>query len=453
MKADLLVEIGTEELPASRVHDAAKALRDGLAAGLADAGLLDRIVAESQPVLGTPRRLAAFLPGVAERQESREERFWGPPVAAAFGPDGKATKAGEGFARSSGVPLEKMGRGEKVPGKPPYLFADRTVEGRTAAAVIAEILPQVVKALPFKRTMRWPQSTDFAFVRPIRNLVVLLGTKVVNVTLAGVKASQKTRGHRFLSPKTITLKSASVEAYVEVLRENMVLVDWQERRGVVFRSVQDARTSYGADVSQSTVPALMESVQEQSSLIPEVCGLVEWPGLVIGGFDGPYLGLPRPVLVTAMTHHLRFFPMVSNDKGVLPHFISITDRGGQDSEGIRRGNERVLRARLYDALFFYDNDCKRTLESRRAETGKVDYHRSLGTLLDKSERVVGVANAICDRLPVDQDIRSMVVQAARLLKCDLLTEVVGEFPELQGVSPIPSAWVAIGEPPAQESRG
>src|SRR5688572_10707003 len=253
--ADLLVEIGVEELPAKRVRAAAEALRTGLRKALGEAGLLEGAIAEEGPVLGTPRRLAAFLPAVRERQEDRAERFWGPPVSAAFDAEGRPTKAGEGFARSAGVPLDALDRGEKVPGKPPYLFLDRVVKGCTAAEVIATALPAVAASLPFQRTMRWPQS-DMPFARPIRNLVVLLGEGVVPCRLAGVEAGRTTRGHRFLAPAAIDLPGASLSGYRDALRAAKVIVDWDERRETVRGQVARAR-----------------AVED---LLDEVTGLVEW---------------------------------------------------------------------------------------------------------------------------------------------------------------------------------
>lgn len=424
MTSDLLVEIGTEELPAPRVFLAAKALRDGLAAKLAEAGLLDGRSADGQPVLGTPRRLAAWIPGVRDRQADRQERLWGPPVAAAFGPDGRPTKAGEGFARASGVALESMGRGEKVPGRPPYLFADRVVKGRTAAEVIAGALPAVAAALPFKRTMRWPQS-DMPFARPIRNLVVLLGSEVVPCTMAGVEAGRTTWGHPFLRPKPFAIPRADLAAYEILLRKAKVVVDCGKRSKEIERQVRKARAEVLGVSRGPWSPS-------DDDLLEEVTGLVEWPRALVGAFEERYRDLPPALLVTSMAHHLRYFPVLDADGSVRDRFVSVTDREERHAAGIRRGNERVLRARLYDAAFFFANDRKRRLADFRPGLANVDFHRGLGTLLDKSERVRRVSVSICDTIGLPPGVRAQADRAAFLLKCDLLTEVVKEFPELQG---------------------
>jgi glycyl-tRNA synthetase beta chain len=421
--ADLLVEIGTEELPARKVRPAAEALRDGLGRALADAGLLDAGAASAQPILGTPRRLAAFLPGVRERQADREEPLWGPPVAAAFGPDGKPTKAGEGFARTAGIPLEGMERREKAPGKPPYLYALKKVPGRAAAEVIAEALPKVLGSLPFARTMRWPQS-DLPFARPIRGLVVLLGREVVPVTVAGCAAGRTVRGHRFLAPAGIDLPAASLDGYRDALRGARVLVEIEERTAAIRERVLAARGQEG-DPRDGFAAA-------DADLLAEVAGLVEWPRALVGTFDPRHLELPERLLTTCMAHHLRYFPVRDGKGGLQPKFVSVTDREEASSAGIRSGNERVLRARLHDAAFFFANDRKRRLEEFRPALAGVDFHRGLGTLLDKSERVRRIAGSLCETLKVPPAVRAAADRAAFLLKCDLLAEVVKEFPELQG---------------------
>ncbi len=439
MTSDLLVEIGTEELPALRVRSSALELRNGLITYLWAAKILESerwgkhfdsdgdMLASGEkglPILGTARRLAAWIPGVLERQEDRQEQVWGPPVAAAFGPDGKPTKAGEGFARSSGVPLEKLGRGERIPGKPPYLYADRVVKGRSAAEVIAEALPGVVKALPFKRTMRWPQS-DMPFARPIRNLVVLLGKEVVPCRMAGVEAGRTTRGHPFLRPKPFEIPRADLGEYEEFLRKAKVLVDCGKRAREVEKQVRKARAEVLGTARGPWSPA-------DDDLLREVAGLVEWPRALTGAFEERYRGLPPALLVTAMSHHLRYFPVLEAAGAVRDRFVSVTDREERHADGIRRGNERVLRARLYDAAFFFANDRKRKLADFRPGLANVDFHRGLGTLLDKSERVRRISVSLCDTLRLSPEVRAQADRAAFLLKCDLLTEVVKEFTELQG---------------------
>jgi glycyl-tRNA synthetase beta chain len=440
--ADLLVEIRCEEVPARKVREAAAALRDGLAGTLERAGLLEPGAAAGQPILGTPRRLAAFLPGVEEGQRDSEERVWGPPVAAAFDGAGNPTKAGEGFARKSGVPLDSLQRGEKVPGKPPYLYCDRAVKGRSAAEIVAEALPAVASSLPFRRTMRWPQS-PVPFVRPIRGLVVLLGSEVVPVELAGVESGRTTRGHAFLSPGPLEIPAADLLGYVEALRDARVVVDWEERHGTVESLVMETRRILEAHTgeTQSTLEQL-EQRQVDQALCEEVADLVEWPSALTGEFGAEYASLPVPVLVTSMAHHLRFFPVFGTDGRPLNRFVSIMDRLPESADLVRPGNERVLRARLYDANFFHANDRKRPLEGFRSALDDIDFHRGLGTLLDKSERVRKGVAALAGPAGLTAEETEAADRAALLLKCDLLTEVVREFTELQGIV---GAHYALGD--------
>jgi glycyl-tRNA synthetase beta chain len=421
--ADLLVEIAAEELPPRRVREAAEALRDGLAARLAEAGLLEGWRPEGMPILGTPRRLAAWIPGVKERQADREERVWGPPVTVAFDGDGNPTKAGEGFARLVGMSLGNMGRAAKLEGKPPYLFADRVQRGRSAAEVVAAALPAVVAALPFRRSMRWPQS-DLPFARPIRGLLLLLGTAVVPCRLAGCEAGRTVRGHPFLAPGPLEVPSADLEGYRTLLRGAKVVVDLDERSTAIRGQVEKARAAACGVAAPWS--------EEDAALLPEVAGLVEWPRTLLGSFEARYLDLPPALLVTAMAHHLRYFPVLDAGGMVRNRFASVTDREEAHADGIRGGNERVLRARLYDAAFFFAADRRRPLAEFRPALAGVDFHRGLGTLLDKSERVRRIAVSYCDTLKISPDGRARADRAAFLLKCDLLTEVVKEFPELQG---------------------
>ncbi|MHC4923550.1 MAG: glycine--tRNA ligase subunit beta [Planctomycetota bacterium] len=421
--ADLLLELGVEELPATRIRGAVEALRAGLLESLAEAGLVDNFREGDHQILATPRRLAVSLSGVSEHQADREERVWGPPVRAAFDGDGNPTKAGSGFAASVGMDLDDLQRGEKVPGKPEYLFADRTVAGRSAAEILADALPEVLKRLPFRRTMRWPQS-DLVFARPIRRLVFLLDEDVIPCTLAGCEAGRETAGHAFLDNSPRTLAGADRAAYIETLREGKVIVDMEERRTAIADLVRDARTGAGGVAGESS---------EDDSLVEEVAGLVEWPHAVVGSFEERYLELPDPVLVTSMAHHLRYFPVRGEDGRLANRFVSITDREDGAGDGIRRGNERVLRARLYDAAFFFENDRKGSLEDFRPRLDGVQFHRGLGSLLEKSDHVGVAVAALADRLGLDKATRKSALRAAHLLKCDLLSEMVGEFPELQGV--------------------
>lgn len=422
--AALLVELGTEELPAPRLRAAAEAFRDGLAARLREAGLLDEEVhAAPAPLLATARRLAAFVDGVLPRQKDREERAWGPPVKAAFDGEGRPTKAGEGFARTVGVPLDAMSRGEKQAGKPPYLYVDRTVPGAALADLLPDMLRGLLKDLPFRKSMRWPLS-DVAFSRPIRSLLVLHGSDIVPVALAGLEAGRVTRGHRFLAPGPLELPAADLGAYRDRLRAARVLVDLDRRRDAVRKEVESARGRAGGVTG---IPG------DEADLLDEVTGLVEWPSALVGSFDERYLALPEPVLTTSMAHHLRMFPVRDVTGRLRPSFVSVTDREATSADAIRTGNERVLRARLYDADFFFHRDRRHPLDSFRARLDGVDFHRGLGTLAEKSDRVAAAVARLAPAAGLSPEATVAALRAAHLLKCDLATEVVQEFPELQGV--------------------
>jgi glycyl-tRNA synthetase beta chain len=411
---DLLLEIRCEELPARKVEPAARALDAEIRAALVAAGLLDATAPAAPAPLGTPRRLAVHVPGVREKGADRTERSWGPLVKAAFGPDGKPTKAGEGFARTAGAALESLPKAEKQAGKGESVYVDRAVPGRPAAEVVQEALAKALKSLPFARTMRWPQS-DAPFARPIRGLVALLGTEILPVRLAGLVAGRATRGHPFLAPGEVTLASADLGAYRDALLAAKVIADVAARTAAVAERARGAGAAADADLEA------------------EVAGLVEWPSALVGSFDPRHLALPEPVLVTAMAHHLRFFPVRAADGKLEAKFVSVMDRDAASADAVRPGNERVLRARLFDADFFFHRDLEHPLASHRAALAGVDYQKGLGTLRDKSDRVLEAVKALGPTVGIAAPAQAAAERAAHLLKCDLLTEVVKEFPELQGV--------------------
>jgi glycyl-tRNA synthetase beta chain len=437
MSSSLLIEIRTEELPAAKVRSAAEAFRDGVLRRLRAASLLDDPDAAPGPALGTPRRLAVCVDGVRGRGPGRDERVWGPPVAAAFGADGAPTRAGDGFARTVGVELAAMSRGEKLAGKPPYLFVDRTVPGVALADLMPTLLTEVLREIPFRKSMRWPGST-LEFARPVRALLVLHGTDVIPVAIAGTNSGRAAGGHRFLAPGAIEFDRADSANYVRRLREGRVEVDVAERARRVLAEVEGARGRAGG------VVAIDASERE---LLEEVTGLVEWPTALVGSFDDRYLGLPESVLVTSMAHHLRYFPVRNAAGRLLPRFVSVTDREATSSDAIRAGNERVLRARLYDADFFFHRDRRAPLQSFRPRLDGVDYHRGLGTLREKGERVASLAAALGAAAGLSAETLDAAARASFLLKCDLATEVVQEFPELQGI--IGASYARMdGEPPS-----
>lgn len=422
MHRDLLIEIGVEELPASFVARALEAL-PGLATKLlADA----RLTHGAMRALGTPRRLALAVTAVADRQPDLSEDLLGPPKSVGIGPDGKPTKAGEGFARKAGfgpdaIRVVSTDKGE-------YLAVRREEKGKPAADVLPELVARLCAQIPFQKSMRWGPG-EITFGRPVHWLVVLHGERVIDASFAGVTAGRKTRGHRFLSPRERELDSAS--SYVDVLRDAKVLVDPSERR----EAMQAALERGARELSGKLV--------DDAFLVEECLGLVEHPFVVAGAFDPSYLDLPEDVIVAVMRGHQRYFAVRDATTGaLLPAYLNVVNTAN-DPDTIRRGNDRVLRARLADARFFVDEDRKTTLASRADKLGGVVFQAKLGSVREKTERVQALLSTIRQFAP---EVPSHDGVAA-LAKADLVTLIVGEFPELQGVM---GRWYALEEGLAPE---
>ena len=402
--ADLLFELRAEELPPNDVRAATVALETALAGALSAAGL----VFESTSAAWTPRRMTIWVHGVAARSPDSEERVKGPPARVAFDADGNPTKAAEGFARKSGVGVDAIERDGD------YVFAVVRTAGRDAADVIADVLPTLVAHTPWRKRMRWGGPETFA--RPIRGVVALLGGDVVDCEIAGLRAGRVTRGHPFLSDGDVSLADASRDAYIETLRAAHVLADPAERRAAVL----------------STSRELVADLDVREGLLEEVTNIVEWPSALIGRFDPTYLELPPRLLVTVMEHHPRFFHVRDGDGALEPRFVAVMDRAPASADVCRPGFERVLVPRLHDASFFLREDRKKSLSDRLPALDDVIYHRKLGTLRDKATRLEALAPRIAEMLGADTDTVARAGRAGLLAKCDLVTLMVGEFPELQG---------------------
>lgn len=404
---DLLFELRCEELPPRDLRDAAQSLAAALGAALSEAGLAP----ETTSAAWTPRRIAVWAHGLRERTSDREERLNGPKLKAAFDAGGRPTKAAEGFARKAGVPVEGLRRDAE------QVFAVVRTPGRAAADVAAEALPKLPALVRWRKTMRW--GGPVAFARPIRGVVALLGGDVVDCEVAGLAAGRTTRGHPFLAgagAREVVLDTSSREEYVSRLRKAHVLADPQERRAAVLASAR--KLAHGLEV--------------RDALLEEVTNVLEWPTALLGRFDASYLALPPRLLVTVMEHHQRFFPVREADGSLAPSFVALLDREQDSVETARRGFERVLLPRLHDAKFFFEEDRKQPLAARGPRLADVQYHRKLGTVADRVARLERLAGAVAGSLGLPASGADAARRAAALAKCDLVTLLVGEFPELQG---------------------
>jgi len=409
MGKELLFEIGTEEIPSGYIPPAMEDLKAAAGRMLQE----HRLAFTSIRTLATPRRLTLFVDGLADRQADARREVIGPTRAVAFDAEGKPTRAAEGFARAQGVPVDRLqvrtlDRGE-------YVLAVQEEKGARTPEVLMALLPKLLTSLSFPKFMRWGEGT-FRFVRPIRWLLCIYGGKVVPVTIEGLKAGAKTYGHRFLSPRGVRVRS--FQEYLEMLEEKFVIVDPDRRRELV-------RSLAGEAAAAVEGQAVLDD-----ELVETVTHLVEFPTVVCGSFKREYLELPREVIITPMRKHQRYFPVVDGAGNLLPHFVAISNMRAKDMELIRQGNERVLRARLSDAEFFYRDDRKRPLAERVPDLTHIIFQEKLGTVLDKVERLRRLAGLIADR--VDPACRAAAERAAELGKADLVTTMVKEFPNLQG---------------------
>lgn len=409
MKATLLLELGTEELPPKALRPMAQALAQGIADGLRGANLsIGQVEA-----LGSPRRLAVRIADVAEKAPDRELQRLGPAVAAAFDDGGQPTKAARGFARSCGVDVCELEQQDTDKGK--RLAYNGIEDGQTLAALLPGLFADAIKRLPIPKRMRWGMG-EHSFVRPVHWLVALHGEQVLPLQAFGCGAGNQTRGHRFHHPSPIVLTHA--DDYVTLLENpGRVIVDMDRRRRMVEQQVQDAARNCGGEAIC------------RHALLDEVAALVEWPVALSGSFDARYLALPREVLIATLEGHQRYFPVVDDDAKLLARFVTVANIESRDPERIVTGNQRVVRPRLADALFFWDRDRDRGLEALARGLGRVTFQRKLGSLADKSARVERIAQDIAAAVGADP---AAVARACHLAKTDLLTEIVGEFPELQG---------------------
>jgi glycyl-tRNA synthetase beta chain len=408
--ADFLVEIGTEELPPKALRKLMTAFADALAEGLTDSRL------SHGNVIGyaSPRRLAALVSELALAQDDRETQQKGPPVSIAIDDAGKPTKTGLAFARKCGVDFDALNRVKNQKGE--WLSYVAVENGQAADALLPEIVRQALNALPIPRRMRWGDS-DIEFVRPVHWLLMLHGKNTVQGSVLGVQSGNVSRGHRFHAPGDIKITEPG--KYLSLLqRKGFVLADFDARRQKIVEGVaEEANKANGTAVADA-------------ALYDEVTALVEWPVPITGKFDASFLSLPKEVIIATLSGHQRYFPIVDENIDLLPAFITIANLESKEPEKVRSGNERVIQPRLADAAFFWTTDQQSPLGTRVDALENVVYQKGLGSMHDKCIRIAALATLIARQLEIDADI---VTRAAVLAKCDLLTGMVGEFPELQGV--------------------
>jgi len=411
MNEPLLIEIGCEEIPARMIAAAASDLRLRVAAVLDAAG----VPHGGTRAWGGTRRLAVRVEGVAASLPGSDQLVVGPPAAAAFGKDGRPTPAGAGFAKKQGIDPSALEKIETERGV--YAGFRRAVAAQSLEQVLAAALPAAVAAMSFPKAMRWGMGTH-RFVRPVQWVVALHGAAVVRLELLGVGSGRNSDGHRFLAPGPVSLEHA--DRYVEALRAARVLIDPDERRAALTAALDAAASGAGGTV----VP--------DDALLDEVVDLVEWPGVVLGRFDASFLALPPDILVTTLKHHQKSFSVRGKD-GLLPAFLAVANTDRDPAGHVRRGNEWVVVGRLEDARFFWGEDRKRSLASRVDDLKRVTFHKKLGSYEDKARRVTALASVIATKLgPAVVDVAT-AARAGELAKADLVTGLVGEFPELQGV--------------------
>jgi glycyl-tRNA synthetase beta chain len=408
-RADLLVEIGTEELPPKALKGLRDAFAGAVASGLSEAG----IGAAEVRSYAAPRRLALLCRDVPLRQPDQTQERRGPALAAAFDEEGNPTRAAQGFAGSCGVGVEALERLETDKGA--WLVHRQVEPGRPAAELIPAVVERALAALPIPKRMRWGDS-DAEFVRPVHWVVLLLGDAVVETEILGVAAGRETLGHRFHHPAALYI--AEPAAYAPLLQtEGRVMPDFDSRREAILGQVEEAARKLGGR-------ALIEP-----DLLDEVTALVEWPSAITGHFETRFLDVPQEALISTMQDNQKYFPVVDERGRLMPHFVTVSNIESREPERVREGNERVIRPRFADAEFFWNQDRRQPLESHLEALRHVVFERRLGSLYDKTERVARLCARLADLLGVDH---GEATRAAMLSKCDLQTHMVFEFTELQG---------------------
>ncbi|PCJ45117.1 MAG: glycine--tRNA ligase subunit beta [Moraxellaceae bacterium] len=406
---DLLIELGTEELPPK----ALKKLMTAFSAGINDGLVHHKLSFDSITPYATPRRLAVKVTGLITQQPDSSIEKKGPALKAAKDAEGNPSKAALGFARSCGVDFDALDTLETDNGA--WLVFRSVQQGKQTSELVPGIIEQSLNKLPIPKRMTWGAHRD-AFVRPVHWLVVLFGNAVIDCSILGKTAGNQSRGHRFHSPDVFTIESPA--SYEQQLAERFVIADYNSRQQKILDGVKAiAKTSAG-------------TASIEKDLLDEVTGLVEWPVPIIGNFDTDFLQVPQEALVSAMQEHQKYFPILDSDGKILPHFITVANIESNDPSKVSGGNERVIRPRLSDARFFFETDKKKTLEQHNEPLSKVVFEAQLGTLLEKSHRVSQLAKTIAEKVGGNAQ---WAERAGLLCKADLSTDMVNEFPDLQGI--------------------
>ncbi len=412
VRHNLLLEIGTEEIPAGYIEPALNGLSSLILQRMDDA----RIEHGKVRIFGTPRRLAVEVADVADKQKQLSTEITGPPERVGFDENGAPTLAAKKFAEKLGVSVNNLTIKDTKRGR--YLCARKTERGLATSTLLKSILPDVILSIPFPKTMKWA-DLSIEFARPIHSILALLGDKVIPFVLGNVKSGRYIFGHSFMNPGRIRLSKP--DEYIEALRLAHVLVDLEERKKQIVRGINKIAGDQGGRILQD------------DDLVDIVTNLVEYPAIIAGKFDKAFLGLPPEVLITAMREHQKYFAVIDEKNNLMPFFIAVNNTHVKDMALVARGHERVLRARLKDAQFFYRSDLEKSLDALAGELKGVLFQARLGSVYEKVIRVQKLAEFLADAADFSPDVKKDVSRAAFLCKADLVSQIVIEFPKLQGV--------------------
>jgi len=409
---NVVLEIGTEEIPAQYMENALKDLNRLAKKHLEES----RIKYKEIKVYGTPRRLILFIFHIKEKQENIFQKIKGPAYSIAYNKGSQPQKPALKFAQSTGINVEDLIVEDTKKGK--YIFAPKSVIGQPTIDLLSQIFPKIIKGIQFPKSMRWGEKS-LRFIRPIRWILALHGKEIIKFNLNGINSKNITYGHRLLAPQKI--KISSIQEYFKKLEKNYVIVDPKIRENIVITDIKQIIKEIGGE----------KIINEKQ--LKEIIYLVEYPNAILGKYDKKYLELPKDVLTVVMEKHQKYFPVYKNKDKLLPLFIVIINNSKKHALKIREGNENVLKARLEDAKFFYQEDQKILLEKRVDKLKKVIFQENLGSLFDKTKRLELLCDYISDGLQVEQKVKKDLLRSAHLCKADLVTEMVKEFPELQGI--------------------
>ncbi|MHB1391640.1 MAG: glycine--tRNA ligase subunit beta [Clostridia bacterium] len=412
MSKDLLYEIGTEEIPAKYMPATLVQVK-----GIAESMLKgNRIAFEEIKTYGTPRRIVLFVRGIAEQQEDLEELVKGPSKKAAYDESGNPSKALLGFLKGQKAELQDVLIQELAGVE--YIYFKKQEKGQPTKEVLKTMLPNILTSIAFPKSMKWGNKS-FRFARPVRWLMPILGDELVEFDKDGILCSRNTKGHRVLSTGSIEIRNAA--EYFEKLRAGFVIVDQEERRSFILKQCEELAKAKGGEV-------LMDE-----ELLEEVVYLVEYPTALMGGFEAEYLKLPKEVVITPMKEHQKYFPVMDKNKKLMNYFITVRNGDNRFLETVQEGNEKVLRARLADANFFYSEDRKNSLEGCVEKLKNVVFQETLGTIYDKTQRITAISEYMAEAVGLNSDERKNLLRSAYLCKADLVSGMVKEFDELQGI--------------------